>query len=255
MIFYKHHGAGNDFIFFLDTPARPESAEKLCNRHTGIGGDGVVWLQRKIDNQFRWDFFNSDGSAAEMCGNAARCAMRLVEKQFGLKEMELETRAGMVSGRVDGDVVSVSFEIANAPIREIEHPAGKDYPRGYLLTTGVPHCVIPVTKPHALGARTLDLAPFIKNPAFGPGGANLTFANLQAEPVQTVSLERGVEEFTLACGTGVIATARVYQHLNKTTAPLKLQTPGGNFTVNFDGLRATLTGPAEFVFQGEDKNA
>lgn len=252
MTFYKLHGAGNDFIFFVDQPSRPETAAALCHRQTGIGADGVVWLERVNGSKFRWHFFNSDGSAAEMCGNAARCAMRLVEKLFDLKEMELDTRAGSVTGKVIGDQIAVSFDIASAPIREIEHPAGKDYPKGYLLTTGVPHCVIPVSKPHALKARTMDLAPFIKNTAFGSGGANLTFANLQAEPVQTVSLERGVEQLTLACGTGVIATARVYQHLNKNTGPLKLVTPGGNFTVSFEGVRATLTGPAEFVFKGDN---
>lgn len=253
MTFYKLHGAGNDFIFFIGTPAQPERAAQLCDRHEGIGADGVVWLHRENGNQFRWEFYNSDGSPAEMCGNAARCAVRLAEKQWGLQEMELQTHAGKVLGRVDGQQISVSFDIASAPIREIEHPAGKDYPKGYLLTTGVPHCVIPVPKPHALSARTQDLAPFIKNPAFGAGGANLTFANLQVTPVQTVTLERGVEQFTLACGTGVIATARVFQHLNGSQAPLQLQAPGGTFTVSFDGARATLIGPAEFIYKGEDR--
>lgn len=250
MTFYKLHGAGNDFIFFLDTPARPETAVAICDRHSGVGADGVVWLHRESSGRFRWDFYNSDGSAAEMCGNAARCAMRLVEKQWGLKEMELATRAGIVSGRVVGKLISVAFDIANAPIREIDHPVGKDYAKGYLLTTGVPHCVISVTKPHALAARTQDLAPFIKNPSFGAGGANLTFANFQTTPIQTVTLERGVEQFTLACGTGVIATARVHHYLNATNSPLNLETPGGNFTVSFEGVRATLTGPAEFVYSG-----
>lgn len=252
--FYKLHGAGNDFIFFVNTPAQPELAAAFCHRHTGLGADGVVWLNHLGEKRFRWDFFNSDGSPAEMCGNAARCAVRLVEKVFSFKTMELETRAGIVYGEVESGsapTVAVSFDIASTPLQEIANPVGADFPKGYLLTTGVPHCVIPTARPHELGARAKEFASFLKNKAFGPHGANLTFADMQSHPVRTVTLERGVEDFTLACGTGVIATAKVHQHLYKKNEPLKLQAPGGAFTVFFAGHRATLSGPAEFVFKGE----
>lgn len=251
MTFYKLNGAGNDFIFFVNEHPEPHKAKILCDRHVGIGADGVVWLNHIEGNRFKWDFYNSDGSAAEMCGNAARCAMRLVCKEFLELNMELETVAGVVKGSVLGNELSVSFDIAEAPIQEIKAPAGKKFPKGYFLTAGVPHCVIPVDKPFDLKKHAKDLAPFIKNKAFGKKGSNLTFANFKTNPIQTVTLERGVDDFTLACGTGVIATARVYQHLKKTRKAVKLKTLGGNFTVKFKGLEATLIGRAEFTYKGE----
>lgn len=251
MIFYKLNGAGNDFIFFINESPQPKKAKRLCDRHTGIGADGVVWLTHLGGKKFKWDFYNSDGSAAEMCGNAARCAMRLIHTEFAQTSMELETAAGTVRGSVVGKEISVSFDLAEAAIQEIKAPAGAKFPKGYFLTAGVPHCVIPVDKPFDLKKHARELAPFIKNKAFGKKGSNLTFANFKSDSPQTVTLERGVDDFTLACGTGVIATARVYQYLKKTKKAISLKTPGGNFTVKFKGLEATLVGKAEFTYKGE----
>lgn len=258
-VFYKLHGAGNDFIFFTEGPASPQLVQKLCDRHRGIGADGVAWLKHDGGELFSWDFFNSDGSSAEMCGNAARCAMRLIEKVYQRKEMKLKTLAGWVLGQVDGQDVRVSLNIDASTVKEVEYPAGSDFLKGYLVNTGVPHCVIPTHRPHELGPRTKELRAFIKNSAFGAAGANLTFADFQSYPIQTVSLERGVEEFTQACGTGVIATARIYQYIYNKTGTLQLQSPGGAFKVSFDSstvqgtahLAAHLTGPAEIIFKGE----
>lgn len=253
--FYKLHGAGNDFIFFADTETKTESradeAKRLCDRHRGIGADGVAWLKHHSGNQFSWEFYNSDGSSAEMCGNAARCAMRLIHKVYHKTEMQLQTLAGVVAGALDGDDIRVSFDVSTSPLREISYPAGKEFLKGYLVTTGVPHCVIPAHRPHDLWPKTQELKAFLKNPDFGVGGANLTFADFQSYPIKTVSLERGVEEFTQACGTGVIATAKVYQYIYNKTGTLQLQSPGGAFKVSFEGTRPHLTGPAELIFKGE----
>lgn len=249
--FYKLHGAGNDFIFFTDVKADPRIVAQLCDRRTGIGADGVVWLYRKNTTMFSWDFYNSDGSSAEMCGNAVRCAVRLIENIYAQKNIELMTLAGTVLGSHDGENISTSFLLAEDTIQEIKNPAGGEFPKGYFLTTGVPHCVIPVTSIENIQLQTEKLIPHIRNPIFGLKGSNLTFAEFQSQPIKTTTLERGVEAFTLACGTGVIATAKVYQTVFKTKEPLQLQSPGGVFKVRFDGLRATLVGPAELVFKGE----
>ncbi len=177
--------------------------------------------------------------------------MKFVQHIYQETETELQTGAGPVFCRMEGSDVTVSFDVAGSPVMEIENPAGLEFPKGYLVTTGVPHCVIPCSSPHQLGSRAQELAGYIANSSFGKGGANLTFADLKSNPVKTITLERGVEEFTQACGTGVIATAKIYNYIFNKTASLQLQSPGGNFKVSFEGLRASLTGPAEIVFKGE----
>ncbi|MCB9072612.1 MAG: diaminopimelate epimerase [Bdellovibrionaceae bacterium] len=250
--FYKTQGAGNDFVVFVDfTELTPQNVSQLCDRHKGIGADGVVNLYQISEALFGWDFFNSDGSRAEMCGNAARCVVRLVEKIFGYDEMELKTAAGIVKGRVVGAQVQIELSLEKTSPQKIETPFHGKYPVGYLINSGVPHFVIPIAHPYALKKEEAELAPLIHAPIFGEPGANLTFANLQKHPIETVTLERGVEAFTLACGTGVLATALVAQHLSLNQKNIQLCTPGGSFRVILNDNRAVLEGPAEIVYKGE----
>jgi diaminopimelate epimerase len=251
-LFYKVQGAGNDFIVFIDKDnITPDMVKSLCHRFTGIGADGVVNLFKISEGLFQWDFYNSDGSRAEMCGNAARCVVKLTAQLYGYEEIDLKTEAGIVRGRTSGENIQVDLILPIAEPQKIEKPFNGKYDVGYLVQAGVPHFVIPVDQPWELGAEENNLAKFIRTPLLGPNGANLTFVNLQTTPLQTVSLERGVEKFTLACGTGVIATARVFMHLYKTEKNIQISAPGGNFVVSFHQSTATLEGPAEIVFKGE----
>jgi diaminopimelate epimerase len=257
-VFYKLQATGNDFIFFfaseMTEALTPKKISELCSRRTGVGADGVAILHAAGgDWTHRWDFYNSDGGEAEMCGNAARCATLLLEAK-GKKQAAVQTRVGGFKGAraADGEI-EVIFEIPSGETKELANVFGR-FPKAYFTNTGVPHCVIPVDQPWALRPRASELAPFIFDKQFLPNGSNLTFVNWQGhEAMETVTLERGVNDFTLSCGTGVIAAAKVFADLNGQGGWRKLKTPGGTLSVFYlPGTRQVhLKGPATLVFKGE----
>lgn len=257
-VFYKMQATGNDFVFIVSPDKNlrlaGEDVRHWCDRQRGIGADGVVVLQPDHDDHFEWVFYNSDGGEVEMCGNAARCATRLASELFSKSKITVQTRAGIFQGDATNDVVTVSLAAPQTDLREISLPCGGLFPRGYLTNTGVPHCVIPVSDPHGMKSRTAELAPFIFAKEFQPAGANLTFVNTEGEgPWQAVTLERGVNDFTLSCGTGVIAAAQAVAHLHRKEGWLEFITPGGSLAVYWKPStgRVQLRGPAEIVFRGE----
>jgi len=253
--FHKLVGAGNDFIFvndsdFPETAQRAELAKKICNRKFGIGADGLVFMA-PIDKGLallKWDFYNNDGSRAEMCGNAARCAVRYLNLMFGVESCQFETLAGLVTGRLEEANVRVQWDIKNTSLEKIDLTisANKNI-SGYFINTGVPHFVIINSEQPLLENDCL----LIQGHAyFGKEQTNVTL--LESKPDgsnKTKTFERGVREFTLACGTGVIASAFVLQKMN----PLEiynLEVPGGKLQVQLEGKTAHLIGPAEMVFKG-----
>jgi diaminopimelate epimerase len=256
--FYKLQATGNDFIFFLASEMKEHlTSEKivaLCARQTGVGADGVAVLH-EVGGAWthKWDFYNSDGGEAEMCGNAARCATLLLE-QRGAKHVAVQTRVGgFKGGRAADGEIEVIFDIPAGETKELTNVFGQ-FPRAYLTNTGVPHCVIPVEKPWDLRPRAKELAPFIFDKLFLPNGSNLTFVNWGGrDAFETVTLERGVNDFTLSCGTGVIAAAKVFADLNEQGGWRKMKAPGGTLSVFYlPGTRQVhLKGPASLVFKGE----
>lgn len=256
MHFFKLQATGNDFIFLLEEP-KNLSSEKIarwCDRHRGVGSDGLIVLKERSGTQdFEWSFYNPDGKEAEMCGNAARCATRLLEKKKGLKTIKVYTRAGFFNGKVvDHKDVTVETTIPLLQINKSENIFEQRFAAGYLTNTGVPHMVIPVDRLDKLWGRQKELSPFIFDRLFDSRGANLTFFSVETvQELKSVTLERGVNDFTLSCGTGVIAAAQVHLYLQKTKGPVCVQTPGGTLTVDFPQEKtATLTGAAEIVFEG-----
>jgi diaminopimelate epimerase len=260
---YKMSGAGNDFLFvnLFDSKtrnqtkklekklSRAELAKKLCRRHQSIGADGLIFIEKSKDLDFQWDFYNSDGSHAEMCGNASRCAVRFAKEILRLKKttVQFKTASGEVKGKLLG-ALRASVQLS-AP--KLHHEGlsvdlrGKKW-LGTYLNAGVPQFVTEfkfrspseIDKAAALGIQTHKI--------FGPQQTNVTFIEiLKKNRVRAVTFERGVKDFTLACGTGAIAAAFALVEKTKAQDTIFVEMPGGVLSVIFDnGGLACLEGDA-----------
>jgi diaminopimelate epimerase len=257
---------GNDFVFidarsglaenFIDLE-RAQMARKICDRHLGVGADGLVFVEAgKGPASLKWDFYNSDGSSAEMCGNASRCMGRWSARKLGLKSIAFETRAGMVRAEAEGEEISSHLDYIQLSFLEIQYSVGESKKTAVLVDTGVPHLVVRVDD----ARRTTDFQEHIKSlrfhPTAGAAGANVTFYSPVGEnEYRTVTFERGVEDFTLSCGTGVLAAAaaalRFAGKKPQANETIKLTTPGGPLAVNYgqNFAGAVLKGPAVFLFE------
>ncbi len=261
--FTKMNGAGNDFVL-VDNRERKVSLDagqivRLCDRHRGIGADGLMlWVpcaSGKAD--WAWQFYNSDGSPGDMCGNGARCFARFVRKQTGnLRDFTFETGAGVIAAQFRGDLVTVNLTAPNG-LRLHEQVALRSGPAIiHSVNTGVPHAVLFV--PDADKAMVTDWGAEIRRHAhFGPRGTNVNFAQvLGPSHMRVRTFERGVEGETLACGTGVTATALISARVHGFTSPVKVRVQGGDqLEVDFldngkEFSEVKLTGPADFAFEG-----
>jgi len=263
--FFKMNGAGNDFIVIdnraLDTNLPKDIIEALCDRHRGIGADGLLAVEpaeNEADYKFR--YYNADGGEAEMCGNGARCFGQFTAHlgEEVADSVSFETIAGTLrADLIDGDVriaMSDPFDLNLTPPVEIEGLKGQVQ----FVNTGVPHAVTYVTD-----LQSLDV---IKNGAairyhdhFSPKGTNANFAEVLSEGhIAIRTYERGVENETLACGTGMVACALFHHLRDGAKSPIKVDVKGGEtleigFVKQDDGsfTDVTLLGPADFVFEGE----
>ena len=257
------NGAGNDFVL-LDNRARKinlthDQIVRLCNRHRGVGADGVLILvpSRTGKADWAWDFYNSDGSTGEMCGNGARCFARFAQKTVGLNgDFAFETEAGVITASFNGERVTVNLTKPEGLKLGERVKLSKGEAIIHSLNTGVPHAVLYV--PDADQAMVQSLGPEIRrHPHFGPRGTNVNFVQvLGPNHIRVRTFERGVEGETLACGTGVSASALISARVHNFASPVKVQVQGGDtLEVSFkesDGAfgDVRLTGPAEFVFEG-----
>ena len=260
--FTKMNGAGNDFVMIDnragDIHLGPDQIERICDRHCGVGADGILLLE-KSDNgaDFRMRYYNADGGEAEMCGNGARCFARFAKKVASAPEkISFETPAGIIGARLHGELVTLNMSDPidlrlNVPL-QIE---GEDATVNY-INTGVPHVVVPVSRIDVVDVRSRGAA-IRYHEMFSPKGANANFLEKRGpRKIAIRTYERGVEDETLACGTGVVASALIFAAMEKTDGPIGVLVRGGSeLTVDFEGdgknFRAvTLTGPAEFVFEG-----
>jgi len=261
--FTKMNGAGNDFVL-VDNRLQKislsrDQIRRLCDRHRGVGADGVILLMTSQTGKAdcAWQFYNSDGSTGEMCGNGARCFARFVQRRTGLdRDFTFETEAGIITARFQGERVTVNLtEPQN--LRLSEQVRLTHGPQTlHSLNTGVPHAVLFV--PDADKAMVQQLGPEIRrHPHFAPKGTNVNFVQvLGPGHIRVRTFERGVEGETLACGTGVTASALISARVHKFGSPVRVQVQGGDQLVvgfqdrngGFTGV--SLTGPAEFVFDG-----
>jgi len=258
------NGAGNDFVL-IDNRARRiklsrDQVVRLCDRHRGVGADGVLLLGPSVSGKadWAWEFYNSDGSTGEMCGNGARCFSRFVQKLTGLtRGFSFETEAGVITASFQGERVTVSLTRPK-DLRLNERVAlSAGAQTIHSLNTGVPHAVVFVADADRAMVQQLG-AEIRRHPHFGLKGTNVNFVQqLGPNHIRVRTFERGVEGETLACGTGVTAAALVAARLHGLTSPVTVQAQGGEqLEVSFreaqgEFAEVQLTGPAEFVFEGK----
>ncbi len=265
--FTKMNGAGNDFVLIDNRQGkvllRSDDVVKICDRHRGVGADGLLLLVPSRGGQanWAWDFYNNDGSTAEMCGNGARCFARYIQRQAGATgptgKTTFETGAGIITANFLGDQVQINL----TPPRDLRLNEKITLSTGaetiHSLNTGVPHAVVFV--PDADKAMVQGWGQEIRfHQHFAPKGTNANFVQvLGPNRIRVRTYERGVEGETLACGTGVTASALIAARLQGFSSPVTVKVEGGDtLEVSFHESNGTfsdvhLAGPADFVFDGQ----
>jgi len=262
IIFHKIVGTGNDFIIIDNRkqliPDVHAFAIKACKRHTSVGADGVILLEKSKGSDLTMRIINADGSEAEMCGNGIRCAAWAATKILKMKaELTFETLAGINYTSVKDDTVRVKLPEPTdfRDYAPLEVKDGIYY--FYYMNTGVPHCVI--------FEDNLDNFPVVEigreiryHPHFQPAGTNVNFVHIEDEhTIRVRTYERGVEDETQACGTGSTASAIAGVLLKKCLCPITvITTSGEKLIIDFESSmynvsNVFLEGPVEYVFEGK----
>lgn len=260
--FWKMHGARNDFVLFDDRNGSFPVSDRafvthVASRRSGIGAEGVILIQKSESADFRMRFFNPDGGEVDMCGNGARCVARLAfELDAAPSGMTIETRAGRIEAQVMSD--SVRLCMTDPESWELNGSldlAGRHLTYGF-VNTGVPHVVIRTGDLPGVDVQGVGAA-VRRHRQFGPDGTNVNFMCISADGGLSVrTYERGVEAETLACGTGVTACGLIAAKNGWVELPVAVHVASGD-TLIVNGiltpegaLGVTLTGPAEYVFEG-----
>ena len=254
LTFYKYQGTGNDFIMIDNRSEIFPSGDKeyiafLCNRRVGIGADGLILLENDLETQFRMVYFNSDGNQSSMCGNGGRCLVAFA-KQLGIVE------DSAVFNAIDGRHTATISDGMKVRLQMQDVDEIRDKMNFTFLNTGSPHHVQIVA----------DLAAFdvpkegakLRYGLYGQRGSNINFVEQNgADSFKVRTYERGVEDETLSCGTGVTAVALAMHYTKKTDAKrVQLHVEGGQLEVAFEVDETSyknifLIGPTEMVFKGE----
>lgn len=252
MTFYKYQGTGNDFVILdnregLFPKENTSLIASLCDRHFGIGADGLILLENDDTADFKMVYYNADGNESTMCGNGGRCIVAFA-KTLNLFENKTSFMAidGLHHAEIKDDIVSLQM----IDVDDVKVMEGSIF-----ADTGSPHHIEVVD----------DLANFpvfergrkVRNEVYGKEGSNVNFVQqVNENTFQIRTYERGVENETLACGTGVTAAAIAMHTIQKTnTNIINLLVEGGKLQVSFDFVdgrykNVILSGPAQFVFQG-----
>jgi diaminopimelate epimerase len=262
--FVKMSGAGNDFVVIDNRALRyrltRDQVALLCDRHFGIGADGLLAVEPSDEGtaDFRMRYYNADGGEAEMCGNGARCFARFVQPMHRAEagRVRFLTPAGLIIGEYLGREVRVNLTAPTESKLKQRADFGWGEIEYHFMNTGVPHVVINV--PDAEKAEVISHGRAVRHSPVFPRGTNVNFVQVvDAKNLLVRTYERGVEDETLACGTGVVASALVTNRIHGLALPLRIKVRGEDvLTVDAraeDGLfrEVTLTGPATEVFSGE----
>ncbi|HEU4718607.1 MAG TPA: diaminopimelate epimerase [Bacteroidia bacterium] len=254
-VFSKYHGTGNDFILIDDREhAFDEKDEariaRLCDRHFGIGADGLILIRKEEGCDFRMVYVNADGKPSSMCGNGGRCAVKFAADHHIVRKKEVTFLA--VDGMHEAVIGEKTIKLRMKDVHGIED--GGDF---MFLDTGSPHYVkfsanVPGIDVYSEGKKIRNSDRFRKE------GTNVNFIEKKDNVLLVRTYERGVENETLSCGTGATASALVAGVHGISTTPTRcdISTPGGNLSVHFHRSEMHfsdiwLEGPAEFVFKGE----
>ncbi|AIZ43244.1 diaminopimelate epimerase [Cellulophaga baltica] len=253
LTFYKFQGTGNDFVMVdnrqnIFDKENTERIAFLCDRRFGIGADGLILLENEKDLDFKMVYFNSDGNESTMCGNGGRCLVAFA-KHLGIIKDSASFNA------IDGlHKASIKEGLVSLQMKDVEEI--KEKPNAVFLDTGSPHHVQMVTgledyQVKKEGAR-------LRYGVYGEKGSNINFVEqIDATSFSVRTYERGVEDETLSCGTGVTAAAIAMHKTGKTTnSEVFIKALGGDLNIKFEVndkvySNVFLTGPAKFVFKGE----
>src|SRR3954451_12974880 len=257
--FTKMNGAGNDFVL-IDNRNRNiklsrEQVVRICHRQRGVGADGLFLLVPSASGKadWAWEFYNSDGSSADMCGNGARCFARFIQRKTPVNgQTTFETGAGIIAAAFQAERVTVNLTKPKDLVmaQKVALNDGTLFTI-HSLNTGVPHAIIFVED--ADKAMVQQWGAEVRfHKQFAPRGTNVNFVQvLGPNSIRVRTYERGVEGETLACGTGVSASALITARIHKFTSPIKIQVQGGDILeVSFDEKdgefsNVKLNGPAD----------
>ena len=253
--FYKYEGCGNDFVIIDERTdwiqLTEEQITALCDRRFGIGADGLLSLRNHPEHDFQMVYYNSDGSRATMCGNGARCLSAFAHKMnaIGIKGSFLAD-----DGKHSAEILWIEDAVSQVAISMIDATPDFVSDDHVSINTGTPH--------YALFVDDIETADVINtgrniryNPQFEPIGTNVNFVQITAFGIAVRTYEKGVEDETLACGTGVTASAMAASiRTGKNSFDVKAL--GGNLHVSFDKdgdtfTNVILTGPARLVYSGQ----
>ncbi len=255
--FYKYHGAGNDFILTDNRdggfPVGKALIARLCTRHTGVGADGLILLENSREADFAMRYFNADGGESTMCGNGGRCIAAFAKK---LGMIGQKTRFEAVDGNHEAEILHSEKNTMQVSLRmqDVDHLT---FSNGHvILNTGSPHFVKFVDDVDEIDVDS-EGRRIRYDSEFAPGGINVNFVRRTGSGLMIRTYERGVENETLACGTGTVASAlaaaRLFSGLRN---PVEVNTRGGILKVKFEKhgegyTNVYLEGPAVFVFEGK----
>lgn len=249
--FSKYQGAGNDFIVINmmenEIELSTEQIARLCDRRFGIGADGLMTISKDPNSDFFMRYYNSDGKEGSMCGNGGRCIAKFA---FTHKICGRSTRFNAIDGIHTAEINDETVSLSMQDVLEI-----KEYEDGYFLNTGSPHFVKFVESIREINVKDQGLK-IANEPRFAPNRTNVNFISSESGAWNIATFERGVEDETLACGTGSVASAIVIHFTKKSAAEkIKLFAKGGILEVSFiihdkKYSEVILSGPAVYVFEG-----
>ena len=264
LTFYKMSGSGNDFILVdnrggsVDEENVDRLVASICRRKLSVGADGMILIEESDRADFKWRYFNADGGEVEMCGNGGRCAARLAYlKGIAGPRLSFETMSGVIRAEVTGE--RVKLEMPESTIAELDYllKVEEETLTVSSITVGVPHVVIWVTDVEA--SPVFKAGRAIRNhERYAPAGTNVNFVKQLDDGTFAIrTYERGVEDETLACGTGSVGTALIAATKGMTTSPAVLHTRGGeDLKVYFEKSGESfsgvfLEGEARVIYEGK----
>jgi len=247
--FWKMNGSGNDFVLIDNSDWKVSEKDMsslvkgICRRRESVGADGVIFVVKSMKYDFAWRFFNADGGEAEMCGNGSRCVARFASlKGIAGNSMTFETLAGPISAEVNGMIVKVLMPVPSGLKMNIDVPLKSGRIKADFINTGVPHTVVHVKdlENHPVFVEGREIR---HHSLFSPAGTNANFINVRnPNYIEVRTYERGVEDETLACGTGSIASALTANARGMAASPVTIRTRGGEeLTIYFEKAGDTFT--------------
>ena len=261
--FTKMNGSGNDFILIdnregsLDVGDVVAFVQRVCERKVSVGADGLILIERSERAAFKWRFFNADGSEVEMCGNGGRCAARFAFlKGIAGETLSFETVAGIIDAEVKGDVVKLRLTDPVQLVTDDHILIANQKLFVHSVNTGVPHVVYFVRDPDGFDVCGTGRA-IRYHEHYHPAGTNANFASvIDGHTLRVRTYERGVEDETLACGTGSVASALIAARKGHVQSPVDVRVQSGEtLRIYFEQTpkgftKVYLEGKTKVVYQG-----